>query len=1334
MDDCHSNCVISVLMDILLEAKRKIKDQEAKIQTNVEKKTRLKTSTSNNDDLHFLDVKFYKSFYSDISKFSDELAKKHYHKHGIIENRFPNSYVQIQNENDIDLNFYKRFYADLSNMKEKDLIDHFSKHGKNEGRFPNEKEVKEFVKDSSFDVFKIKETNQEFRDVSYENIVLMFVSKSNYNAKVENKKDLDLNLDLDSDSNSNSELKLKMEEATNDEESDEMKIKKKIVKQQLHNVIEEALEQAVKVPHKLGKDILKRSINASNNVTLSSQSFDFFNKFYTHLTGKAFNTNNIVRKNTKHVIEKYNDDKEIETSYLHLSKFKNTFLPLNVPYYKMPNLDFLTCSFVFVLDFSNLGGGATFFINSIISKYKYKQTFLVLRPFAKMEGERAVVDKEHFDLFINDDYIWQNLKAATVLKFLEEKYSQIEKIFVNHTLNFNKDFLNTILEMKKEKILITHDYFLISSEPRPFIDQIVATKEKVNINCFDTIITQNEINCKYMLPFINEDKKIIVSPLPDFTRFQERIETNNDKIVVALIGQITDGKGRQIVRNILKIIRQKKLGIKFVAFGDLDDEKHDDFFTSCLYRDINHLNELLKIHKPNCILETSLWAESYSYTLSLKMILDLPIFSMAKPFDSVIKNRLTNEAKERHFFFNTLNEALLLILTKSTNRFCTIEPKLYYNKFWENFFITKKDKKVKSEASFGFKNNIKPYLIYFPQFHDFKENDSSFYKGYHDVKNLKHLLENTNENVQDFETPSLKYFGLDDISDYNLTNLNIMQKQIDLLVDYDIAGFSVYFYWFSLNTVTKQRQIMEKVYDRFFDSSLVMKGKKVFFTWANESWTKNPAFNVNKNAIENSFSEDHVNELSALLIKYFCNTNYLKIQNKPVFSIYHPWCFSKKELDFLYTTLEKKCMDNGFHGIHFIKNQQFYEEEKDNFIEDHHHFNYKTCKICKYDSVNKNTILDYKEYIESDVVPCENTGIQTLSFDFDNRARMVLPDRLSHVTVCVNNTEIEKVKMMREIINKYSNKDKSLSVEKILLVNAFNEWGEKMTLEPSNEYGFYNLNLLYNELVDVTTDSSSNKTIVGKNGYLFLSSEFDYYTKVVSLQRQQYLKEFYQSISSTYLLFVFPNKSIICKKYLTDSFSSQCNKMQAFKAIINNNLLIYKPNNFESTDFYKTDSHMNLKGCIKMYNIFLEVLKQRLGIRLNRVEIRLKETNRINLSSLEKGLGDLTWELNQEVASSDDTYYSSLEIGRMYDESRSSLRFLNNEGQVDLSKVTYQKNNSGNHRVVIFHDSFLVSTLPLYLNLFKEVYLVNSLLSKDIIQFIQPDFVFEFRNERFLFE
>lgn len=65
--------------------------------------------------------------------------------------------------------------------------------------------------------------------------------------------------------------------------------------------------------------------------------------------------------------------------------------------------------------------------------------------------------------------------------------------------------------------------------------------------------------------------------------------------------------------------------------------------------------------------------------------------------------------------------------------------------------------------------------------------------------------------------------------------------------------------------------------------------------------------------------------------------------------------------------------------------------------------------------------------------------------------------------------------------------------------------------------------------------------------------------------------------------------------------------------------------------------------------------------------------------------------------------------------------------------ILYQKNICDNKlKVIIFYDSFLISLLSLYLELFEEVYMIKDFYNNDIINIIKPNFVFEFRIERFL--
>ena len=66
--------------------------------------------------------------------------------------------------------------------------------------------------------------------------------------------------------------------------------------------------------------------------------------------------------------------------------------------------------------------------------------------------------------------------------------------------------------------------------------------------------------------------------------------------------------------------------------------------------------------------------------------------------------------------------------------------------------------------------------------------------------------------------------------------------------------------------------------------------------------------------------------------------------------------------------------------------------------------------------------------------------------------------------------------------------------------------------------------------------------------------------------------------------------------------------------------------------------------------------------------------------------------------------------------------------------ILFKKNTNAinKYKVVIFYDSFLCSTLQLYMNLFYEVYCIKSNFDTDILDIIIPYYVFEFRVERFL--
>jgi hypothetical protein len=336
----------------------------------------------------------------------------------------------------------------------------------------------------------------------------------------------------------------------------------------------------------------------------------------------------------------------------------------------------------------------------------------------------------------------------------------------------------------------------------------------------------------------------------------------------------------------------------------------------------------------------------------------------------------------------------------------------------------------------------------------------NFYENFTDIVNLSIMQTNK---VDQLLTPSKKEFGLKTILDYNLDNVRIMQKQVDILTSYNLPGFGVYFYWFNINTVTHSNQIMEKVINNFFNGALEMADIKIFFIWANESWTNNKAFASTDNEIINNYNDESIELFADKVIEYFTHDIYLKINNKPVLFILHPWEIPEDKMQVIFDILHSKCLDSNFDGIHIVVNSMI--KSYDNITGYSHNFNYKNNVGTFWDSTKNQIYLDYAKYQTSDIV-FKNNMIQTVSFDFDNTARLIKTNKTKFSTICINNSLFNKINFLTKCISKYENVDPDSELNQIMLFNAWNEWGERMAIEPSNEYGYFYLNLINDYLYE----------------------------------------------------------------------------------------------------------------------------------------------------------------------------------------------------------------------------------------------------------------------------
>ena len=286
------------------------------------------------------------------------------------------------------------------------------------------------------------------------------------------------------------------------------------------------------------------------------------------------------------------------------------------------------------------------------------------------------------------------------------------------------------------------------------------------------------------------------------------------------------------------------------------------------------------------------------------------------------------------------------------------------------------------------------------------------------------------------------------------------------------------------------------------------------------------------------------------------------------------------------------------------------------------------------------------------------------------------------------------------------------------------------------------------------------KTLIGKNDYLFLQNdsnkELEIHINNLCLVREDFHKQLEKYIHK-YLLIVFPDKSLIHKEYLPEGFEVKYRPgLDKYKNYLKDHILdLYSYLKHEDS-YYKTDTHMNLNGACISYGVVLEKIKELFDFDVEkRVNIRMEKKECV-LKELHLALGDLTLEMNlgdQTLNNISDTYYYSEDVKGIlylyslnendkkisivdYDLNDCTHLFIGNviDWNVISNYIIYSNNEEVKEKkkILIFYDSFLLSSLSLWMQTFNEIFFVKNEFSPELIEKINPDYIFEFRVERFL--
>jgi hypothetical protein len=344
-------------------------------------------------------------------------------------------------------------------------------------------------------------------------------------------------------------------------------------------------------------------------------------------------------------------------------------------------------------------------------------------------------------------------------------------------------------------------------------------------------------------------------------------------------------------------------------------------------------------------------------------------------------------------------------------------------------------------------SDVKAIAFYLPQFHPIPENDEWWGTGFTEWTNVRRGEPQFPSHYQPHVPSDLDY--------YDLRETQVIERQVALAKDYGIHGFCFYYYWFA------GKVLLDLPIRRMLET-----GKPDFpfcICWANENWTRRWDGQEKEILIGQRHSPEDdlafLNNIEPILL----HKNYIRVEGKPLLILYQPSFLPDARAT---AARWRDAFRSRGHGEIFLAAMQTFSHRTppqdygfDAVIQfpPHHTNSAHITGLAKgLDSSFAGGIYDYnksKWFFIDELYQLSNSrriypGVMP---SWDNTARL---RRKSNIWI---NSSPESYYDWLWQVTSFLRRNRP-NDEKLVFINAWNEWAEGCHLEPDQTFGYAWLN------------------------------------------------------------------------------------------------------------------------------------------------------------------------------------------------------------------------------------------------------------------------------------